>query len=66
MTHNSSEVPVHFHISWSGKDNWDWERFDSIPEALARAAELVRPDETFTIAEASTDCPVCPVVALVN
>jgi hypothetical protein len=59
MTRNSVSVRTHFHIHWSGKDSWDWECFDSILEAMARAAELAGPGETFTIEDASTDCLVC-------
>jgi hypothetical protein len=60
MAQKTTRVLNHFHIHWSSKDSLDWERFASIPEALARAAELAQPNEKFTIEEASTDCSVCP------
>ena len=49
----------HFHIHWSSTDALDWQRFSTCEEASQRAQELVRPDETFTIEEYSTDCPFC-------
>jgi hypothetical protein len=49
----------HYHIRWSGKKVLDWERFGSEPEAEARAGELGRPFETYTIEEYDQACPRC-------
>jgi hypothetical protein len=49
----------HYHIRWSGKEELDWERFSSLPEAKARARELVRPFENYTIEEYDQACPRC-------
>ena len=59
MDRNSVSPHTHFHIHWSGKESWDWERFASIPEAIARATELASPGEILTIEEASAECAVC-------
>ena len=66
MVRETTRGPNHFHIHRGRKDSLDWERFASIREALARAAELVQPNEEFTIEEASTDCSVCPPIAWTN
>ena len=55
-------VPVcaaHFHIRWSGKDSLDWQRFQTRQDAIAVASELVRPGETYTVEEQSSNCPFC-------
>jgi hypothetical protein len=56
-----SEPPrrKHFHIRWSGIGELDWERFDTLAEASARALDLVRPGEKFTIEEYQAKCPRC-------
>jgi hypothetical protein len=53
MVRNSVCVQPHFHIRWIGEECWDWEDFDSIPDAMARAADLADPGEMFKIEEAS-------------
>jgi hypothetical protein len=49
----------HFHIHWSQKERVDWESFSTHAEATARALELARPSEIFTIEEFSATCPAC-------
>jgi len=49
----------HFHIHWTEKNQADWQRFATRPEAHCRALELVQPRESFTIEEYSEDCPAC-------
>ena len=48
----------HFHIQWMGKENLDWECFETPEEARKRAVELSRPGEAFTIKEVSAKCPL--------
>ena len=48
----------HFHILWIGKENLDWECFETLAEALQRGAELALPGESFTIEEVSANCPL--------
>lgn len=67
MDRNHISVHTHFHIHWGGKESWDWESFKTIPEAMARAADLARPGEMLTFEEASAECPVCrPKTARTN
>ena len=48
----------HYHIHWSdGKI--DWEPFSTVQDARARADELLRLDETYTIDEFGDDCAHC-------
>jgi hypothetical protein len=49
----------HYHISWSGKKEVDWERFQTREEADAGAKQLVRPGERYTIEQFDEDCPWC-------
>ena len=49
---------IHFHIRWSDS-KLDWEAFQTREEATARAEELVRPGETYAIAEVDGRCPRC-------
>jgi len=49
----------HYHIRWSTKEVLDWEAFESRADAEASAAQLVCPDETYTIEERDEDCPRC-------
>lgn len=49
----------HFHIHWSTSNTLDWQRFATRQEAQGRAEDLVRPHETFSIEEQSSDCPFC-------
>jgi hypothetical protein len=49
----------HYHIHWSGKAALDWEAFGSRAEAEAAAQQLVRQEETYTIAERDEACPRC-------
>ena len=53
----------HFHIRWSHIAALDWERFDTVEEATARALELVRPGEKFTIEESQAKCSRCGEMA---
>jgi hypothetical protein len=53
-----SKNTVHFHIQWSGKPT-DWERFDTRDEAETRAAEIVLPNERYTVEEYEHDCMRC-------
>jgi hypothetical protein len=48
--------PIHFHIQWSAREDMDWECFDTTEAATARAAELSRPGEKFTIQQVVTAC----------
>ena len=50
---------VHYHIRWSPTPTLDWERFGSRAEAEARAKELVRQGETYTIEEHGESCARC-------
>jgi hypothetical protein len=51
---------THYHIRWSGKDLLDWQRFNTPEEAKARARQLVRLGETYTIEEHEDNaCPRC-------
>ena len=47
---------IHFHIHWSAREHLDWECFDTNEAATARAIELSRPGEKFTIQQVSTAC----------
>lgn len=49
---------IHFRICWSDS-MLDWEAFPTREEATARANELVRPGETYVIAEVDGTCPRC-------
>lgn len=49
----------HYHIRWSRKKELDWERFDTRLDAQISAAQLVRPDETYTIEEHDEGCARC-------
>jgi len=49
----------HFHIRWSTKEVLDWQAFDSHTEATERAAQLVRPGETYKIEKRDESCPRC-------
>lgn len=57
MQQGDRQRKVHFHIRWPEK--LDWERFESEAEAAARAEEIVRPDETYSIEPFNGDCPAC-------
>jgi hypothetical protein len=46
----------HYHIRWSGKPTLIWEDFSTRAEAEARAKQLARQDETFTIEEHNGTC----------
>jgi hypothetical protein len=48
---------LHFHIRWMGKEDIDWQCFNSLTEALLQAAQIAFPREGFTIEEVSTTCP---------
>lgn len=50
---------AHYHIRWLGKDTLDWESFTTWEEAEARAKELVRLHETYTVEDFDGDCPRC-------
>ena len=52
-------MAAHYHIRWSSKELLDWEPFDTRTDAEARAAQLVRSGETFTIEECDETCPRC-------
>ena len=54
----------HFHIHWTNKDSVDWEPFDSQQRAEARALELARFGELFTIEDFCTPCSVCKPKAM--
>jgi hypothetical protein len=49
----------HYHTQWTGKDSLDWESHASRAEAQARATQLVRLGETYTIEEQDETCPRC-------
>jgi hypothetical protein len=50
---------LHYHIRWSCMTTLDWECFSSRAEAEARAKQLVRQEETYTIEEHDEACPRC-------
>jgi len=50
---------THFHIRWFGKDSLDWQRFQTRQDAITLANEVVRPGETYSVEEHSSDCPFC-------
>ena len=50
---------LHYHIRWSGKAMLDWEGFRTREEAEARAKQLMRLGETYTIEDFDGDCPRC-------
>lgn len=50
---------THYHIHWSGKEQLDWEAFDSHADAEISAAQLVRPGETYKIEERDRNCVRC-------
>lgn len=50
---------LHYHIRWSSKQLLDWEAHPSRADAEARANNLVRPGETYTIEEHNESCPRC-------
>ena len=50
---------THYHIRWSGKELLDWQRFSTPEEAKARARQLVRQGETYTIEEHDETCSRC-------
>jgi hypothetical protein len=45
----------HFHIRWHGKDEFDWECFESGEMAMARALQLALPGEIFSIEEVRSE-----------
>jgi hypothetical protein len=50
----------HFHIKWKESNRFDWQRFETESDASTRAAELVKPGETFSIeTSGNDDCPYC-------
>jgi hypothetical protein len=49
----------HYHIRWSEKDSLDWESFRLRTEADARARQLMRPGESYTIEELDAGCLQC-------
>jgi hypothetical protein len=49
---------IHFHIQWSDS-KLDWEAFQTREEAIAQAAVLMRPGETYLIEEFDAACPRC-------
>jgi hypothetical protein len=53
----------HYHIRWVGTPALDWERFTTVAAATARALELVRPGEKFTIEESAGKCSRCGEVS---
>jgi hypothetical protein len=50
---------VHFHIHWNGKDQLDWEAFNSHEDAFRRAIQLANYNESFSIEECRDKC--CPL-----
>lgn len=50
---------LHYHIRWLPKASLDWQAFDSQEDAEARARELVRPNESFTIETIQGYCDIC-------
>jgi hypothetical protein len=54
---------THFHIRWS-EAKLDWEKFETRAVALARADELARPFESYTIEEFDDSCPACMSLVL--
>lgn len=58
MNPHPESPPTHFHIHWEGSINLDWECFESQSDALGRALEIARPQESFAIEEVSTNCPL--------
>lgn len=55
---NTMHTP-HYHIRWSRVTALDWECFSTQAEAEARAKELVRQEEAYTIEEHDGACPRC-------
>ena len=49
----------HYHIRWSDRTSLDWQCFNTHAEAAARAKQLVRREETYTIEEHGEACPRC-------
>jgi hypothetical protein len=49
----------HSHIRWSGKTMLDWQGFRTHAEAEARAKQLERLGETYTIEDFDGNCPRC-------
>jgi hypothetical protein len=50
---------THYHIRWSGNVPLDWECFNTYADAEARAKQLLRQDETYSIEEYDETCPRC-------
>ena len=50
---------THFHIQWSTTPLLDWQAFPARKEADETARNLVRPYETYTIAERNGKCERC-------
>ncbi|HEY7099553.1 MAG TPA: hypothetical protein VH437_22705 [Terriglobales bacterium] len=53
---------IHFHIRWASS-KLDWEAFQTREEAIEQANELMRPGETYVIAEFDGACPRCKSLA---
>jgi hypothetical protein len=58
MSQSSNITRTHFHIHWCGKEEIDWECFDTHADAKMRALELAQPGEEFEIEEISVQCPL--------
>lgn len=56
----------HYHIRWSGKAALDWEAFSTFVDANARAKQLVRLGESYTIEERDGECLRCEDAANVK
>jgi hypothetical protein len=48
---------THFHIRWSN-GKLDWQRFETQVEAESSANDLVLPEESFTLEQFDSECPV--------
>jgi len=55
----TGKISSHFHIRWGRNPQVDWESFLTHEEADARARELMRPGETYTIEEFDHACERC-------
>jgi hypothetical protein len=55
--HPFSKRASHYHIRWP--DGVDERAYDSNAEAMMRAEQLARPDESFSVERCDGGCEIC-------